>query len=142
IDAIEASIGMGSLLGGRLRADEVRVDGPRVAVRIDPDGDSDLARLARRLARRALDGPGRSGQAGGAGDPGRAPALRRILVARGALTAHVVGVGELAAEGVELIPEPGGVRVLAGPIRLRAAWGRGARAPRVDVAFARGAAEL
>ena len=67
-DAIEASVALDSLLSGQLRADEIRVETPRAAVRVDADGDSDLARLARRLARRG------SGQGGGgrvrAGAPG------------------------------------------------------------------------
>ena len=46
IDAIEASVAMSSLLGGQLRADEIRVDGPRIAIEIDAHGDSDLARMA------------------------------------------------------------------------------------------------
>ncbi len=132
-DAVEASVAMGSLLGGRLRADEVRVDGPRVALRLDPGGDSDLARLARRLMRRGLPAPDRSGAPRG----GR-PGLRRVLVARGALTARIAGVGELAAEGVELIPDAGGVRVITGPVRLRG----GSRGVAIDVSFARGAAEV
>src|SRR5687767_4016126 len=117
-DALEASVGMGSLLGGRLRADEVRIDGPRVALRIDPDGDSDLARLARRLAERGRSAPDWSGDEHAGGLRG-ATSLRRIVVARGALTAHIAGLGELAADGVELIPSAGGMRVIAGPIRIR-----------------------
>src|SRR5262249_29853867 len=48
-EAIEASVALDSLLAGTLRADEIRVTGPRVAIQVDGDGDSDLARLARRL---------------------------------------------------------------------------------------------
>lgn len=132
-DALEASIAMGSLLAGHLRADELRVDGPRIALRIDPDGDSDLARLARRLAHRGAAG------ARAAGAPiVHATGLRRILVARGALTARIAGLGELSAEGVELVPDAGGVRVITGPVRFRGAVQQTA----VDVAFARGAAEV
>ncbi|MDQ3300840.1 MAG: hypothetical protein M3619_30015, partial [Myxococcota bacterium] len=130
VDAIEASVAMGSLLGGQLRADEIRVDGPRVAIRVDQHGDSDLARLARRIARQ---GAGRShGRAGG----GRG--VRRIIVAEGTLTANIAGLGELTADGVELVPDPTGVRVITGPVRLRG----GASPVRVDLAFARSAAEL
>src|SRR5262249_47262330 len=70
-DTVEASVALGSLLSGTLRADEVRVAGPRVAIQVDGDGDSDLARVARQLAGR--------GHSGGAGDGG-AGHLRRIVV--------------------------------------------------------------
>ncbi|HSK04106.1 MAG TPA: hypothetical protein VK932_22785, partial [Kofleriaceae bacterium] len=133
-DAIEASVAMGSLLGGRLRADELRIDGPRIAVRVDPDGGSDLARLARRLARLARLGG--SGEDGSGAD--RSPGLGRVLVTRGALTARVAGLGELVAEEVELVPDAGGVRVVTGQVRLRA----GLRAVELELAFTRAAAEI
>src|SRR5262249_7334700 len=60
-DAIEASVAMASLLDGRLRADEVRVEAPRVAISVDAGGDSDLARLARRLAGARASGGGGGG---------------------------------------------------------------------------------
>lgn len=131
-DAVEASVAMGSLLGGQLRADEIRVDRPQVAVRIEPGGDSDLARLARTLLARS----------GGDRAPGggeRARRLRRIVVDRGSLTARIAGVGELTAAGVELIPAPGGARLVTGPISLRAT---GPRDTAADLRFARSAAEL
>jgi len=37
-DAIEASVAMDSLLGGQLRADEIRVTNPRVAIGVEADG--------------------------------------------------------------------------------------------------------
>jgi hypothetical protein len=127
IDAIEASVAMSSLLGGNLRADEIRVDHPRVEIELDAHGDSDLARLARRIAQRGAIKT-RGGPAG----------VRRIIVAHGALTARIAGVGELAAEGVELVPDAIGVRVVTGPVRLD-----GVRSGvDVEVAFARSAAEL
>ncbi len=126
VDAIEASVAMSSLLGGNLRADEIRVDGPRVALAIDAGGDSDLARLARRLATR------------GAARHGGKSGIRRIIVAEGALTARIAGLGELAAENVELVPDAAGVRVITGPVRVRGNRGG------LDVAlgFSRAAAEL
>jgi hypothetical protein len=127
VDAIEASVAMSSLLGGNLRADEIRVDHPRVAIELDAHGDSDLARLARRIAHR-----------GAAKQRGQAPGVRRIIVAHGALTARIAGIGELSAESVELVPDASGIRVVTGPVRLD-----GARAGvAVEVAFARSAAEL
>jgi len=125
-EEIEAAVALESLLSGELRADEIRVASPRVNVEIDATGDSDLARLVRRLA-------GRGSARGGTG-----PRLRRILVGSGSLTARITGLGEVSAEEVELLPEPGGVRVITGPVRAR-----GEAAPlAVDLAFARSAAEL
>lgn len=127
VDAIEASVAMSSLLGGNLRADEIRVDHPRVAVELDANGDSELARLARRIAHR-----------GTAKKHGQTARVRRIIVAHGALTARISGVGELSAEGVELVPDATGVRVVTGPVRLD-----GARSGvDVELVFARSAAEL
>jgi hypothetical protein len=128
-DAIEASVALDSLLAGTLRADEIRVAGPRVAIQVDGDGDSDLARLTRRLL-----GRGRGADDGVAG-PGR---LRRIVVSAGTLSAHVAGIGELAADGVELVPDAGGVRVITGPVRIDGRAGPLG----IELGFARSAAEL
>ncbi len=127
--AIEASVAIDSLLAGTLNADEIRVAGPRVAIQVDGNGDSDLARLARRLL----------GKRPGAGDrragPGR---LRRIVVSAGSLSAHVAGIGELTADGVELVPDGAGVRVITGPVRVDGRAG----AFGVELGFTRSAAEL
>lgn len=125
-EAIEASVALESLLSGQLRADEIRIEAPRVAIRIDANGDSDLARLTHRLARQGARAPGRGGR------------LRRIVVSSGSLTAQVAGVGEISAEGVELVPDEGGVRMTTGPVRVRGDHGR----VEVDLAFARSAADL
>jgi hypothetical protein len=152
-DAIEARVAMGPLLGGRLHADEVRVDGPRVALAVDPDGGADLLRLAHRLARRAGWAADRSGPAAVTAG-GRAAGLRRVVAVGGALTARVAGLGELAAEGVELVPAAGGVRVIAGPVRVRGAYALAGGRPappvgsaaaiqvQIEVAFAHAAVEL
>jgi hypothetical protein len=126
-ESLEASVALGSLLAGTLRADEIRVAGPRVAVQVDGDGDSDLGRVARRLASRRTS----AGASGG----GR---LRRIVVSSGTLSAQISGLGALAAERVELVPDAGGVRVITGPVRLAGRNGPLA----VELAFARSAAEL
>jgi transglycosylase-like protein len=126
-EAIEASVALDSLLAGTLRADELRVAGPRVAIQVDADGDSDLARLARRLLGHATGNSGtRSGR------------LRRIVVSSGTLSAQVAGIGELAADGVELVPDAGGVRVITGPVRIHGRAGPLG----VELGFARSAAEL
>lgn len=129
VDAVEASVAMGSLLGGDLRADEIRVEGPRVAIEVDAEGDSDLARLARRLLGRSRN------MARSTPGPRR---LRRIVVDQGSLVARIAGLGELSADGVELVPQPGGVRVITDRVRVRGAM-QGAS---VDVGFTRSAADL
>jgi len=130
-EAVEASVALESLLSGSLRADEIRVAGPRVAIRVDSDGDSDLARLAHRLASHVR----RHGEPGDPGAPGR---LRRIVVSSGALSAQIAGIGELAAAGVQLVPDASGIRVITGAVRLD-----GRAGPlRVELGFARSAAEL
>ncbi|HEU4728058.1 MAG TPA: biosynthetic peptidoglycan transglycosylase, partial [Kofleriaceae bacterium] len=125
-DAVEASVALDSLLGGELRADEIRVAAPRIAIAIDRSGDSDLGRLARRLVARAPGaGPG----------PSR---LRRILVTSGALSARIAGLGELAAEGVAIVPDAGGVRITTGAVHVTGSAGPLA----IALGFARSAAEL
>ena len=124
--AIEASVALESLLDGQLRADEIRVAEPRVAIAVDKDGDSDLARLVRRLA------------GSGAHRPGGAARVRRIVVSSGTLVAHVAGLGDLEADQVELLPEPGGVRVITGRVRMRG----GAGPVHGQLELARSAAEV
>ncbi|HEX3474677.1 MAG TPA: biosynthetic peptidoglycan transglycosylase [Kofleriaceae bacterium] len=126
-DAVEASVALDSLLSGALRADEIRVAAPRVAAQVDGDGDSDLARLARRLLLRG----GRDG-----GEP--AGRLRRIVVSSGTLSARIAGLGELTAEGVAITPDAAGVRVTTAAIRLAGRAGPVA----VELGFARGAADV
>ena len=104
-DSLEASVGLDSLLSGQLGADEIRVAGPRVAIEVDRTGDSDLARLVRRLAKSGTPHAGAS-------------RLRRIVVSSGVLVAHVPGLGEVSAEDVELVPDAGGVRVITGKLHL------------------------
>ena len=125
IDAIEASVALDSLLAGDLAADEVRLEGPRLRARVDGAGESNLARILRRVAaRRAGQPASRSG--------GRR--LRRIVVTEGDLVLDVVGLGRFEARGVELHPQTGGVRVVtgevrgelvAGPLAVRASFARG-----------------
>ncbi len=125
-DEIQASVAMSSLLSGQLGADEIHVMGPPLAIRVDANGDSDLARLAKKLAH------------AGAGHGDANGRVRRIVVDSGTLAAHVEGVGDITAQNVELVPDAGGVRVVTGPVRLD-----GAAGPlRVELAFARSAAEV
>lgn len=127
VDAIDGSVALGSLLAGTLRADEIRVSAPRAQIEIDGDGDSDLARVARRLLGR-----------GGGEDRGPGRRLRRIVVSSGTLSARIAGVGELVADGVEVVPDGDGVRVLTRTLRLDGRAGPLS----VELGFARSAAEL
>lgn len=109
-DSVEASVALDSLLAGHFAADEIRVAGPRIAIEIDRDGDSDLARLVRHLGR-----PRSSSHAA-------APSsrVRRIVVTSGSLSARVAGIGEITADNVELVPDVHGVRLVTGKLRVRA----------------------
>lgn len=113
-DRVEASVALESLLSGHFSADEIRVAGPRIAIDVDRDGNSNLARVVRRLAEHR-----RPGATGGASRT----RVRRIVVSSGTLTARVAGLGELAADGVELVPDADGVRVITGPLRVRGGAG-------------------
>lgn len=126
-DEIEASVALDSLLDGQVSADEIRVAGPHLAIAVDRDGDSDLARLVRKLAHA---GPRKGGAA--------RSRVRRIVVSSGTLTARIAGIGELAADSVELVPDAGGVRVITGPLRIRGAGGP----LHGELVMARSAAEL
>ncbi|MCE9578257.1 MAG: hypothetical protein K8W52_34340, partial [Deltaproteobacteria bacterium] len=117
-DAIEASVALDHLLSGELGADEIRIEGPRVRAHVDGAGDSDLARLVRRVAVRRTS----AGHAGGGGSGEHR--LRRIVVTDGALVIDVVGRGRLVAEQVELAPQPGGVRVVTGAVTVTGEVGR------------------
>ncbi len=131
VEGLEASVSMGSLLAGELRADEIRVTRPHIDLAMSRGGGGDaqeLAALARRLARRPSAGSGRGGS-------GR---LRRIVVAEGSLTVRIAGVGELTADSVELVPDRGGVRVIAGRLHLTGT----SHGVVGELTFARGAADL
>jgi hypothetical protein len=137
-DAIEASVALDSLLAGTLRADEIRVAGPRVQVQVDGDGDSDLSRLARRLMSHGRAAARDDGERDGDGDGKVGHRLRRIVVSSGTLAAHVAGVGDVVADGVELVPDGDGFRVITGAVQLD-----GRAGPlEVSLRFTRAAAEL
>jgi hypothetical protein len=130
-DAIEASVALDSLLSGRLGADEIRVARPRITIDVSPDGDSELARVVRRLAKPS------AAQATNA--PSASPTkLRRIVVSSGSLIAHVAGVGDFEAEDVELVPDQAGVRVITGALRVRGEVGD----VRGEIVLARAAADV
>ncbi|HEY5951139.1 MAG TPA: hypothetical protein VIV40_36860, partial [Kofleriaceae bacterium] len=126
-DSVEASVALDSLLAGHVSADEIRVAAPRISVEVDRDGDSDLARLVRRLGHR---------------DPGAhattTTRVRRIVVTSGTLTARVAGIGELAADDVELVPDGHGVRLITGKLRVSA----GNRQVHGEIELARAAADI
>lgn len=126
-DSIEASVALDSLLAGHVSADEIRVAAPRIAVQVDRDGDSNLARLVRRLGH-AANGTHRD----------RGTRIRRIVVTSGTLTARVAGIGELAADDVELVPDGHGVRLITGKLRVRA----GNHVAHGELELARSAADI
>jgi hypothetical protein len=107
-DEIEASIGLTSLLAGRLGADQIRVTRPRLSAP-DPSALSALLRRVRDHRPAAAEGHG----------GGR---VRRIVVDGGDL-AIAFSAGQLHASGVELEPEAGGVRVVTGPATAQLAVG-------------------
>lgn len=144
-ETIEASVALESLLSGELRADEIRIASPRVAVEVDADGDSNLARLARRLAKRPVVSTG----ATGAPRPARAarahvPHVRRIVVSEGSLSARVAGVGEIRADGLEIVPDIHGARLITGPLHVSSHGGPlpALAALDIELAFTRSAAEI
>jgi len=111
-ERVEASVALESLLAGQFSADEIRVAGPRIAIDVGRDGDSDLARVVRKLAERRKTSTA----------PGKASSrVRRIVVSSGTLTARIAGIGEVSADGVELVPDEHGVRVITGKLRVRGA---------------------
>jgi len=136
---IEASVGLGSMLSGRLSPDEIRVESPALHVHVDDDGQSNVERLARRLAAR------RARAAGGERKPARPPRLRRIIVTGGDLVVRFGHRGSLTLRGVEARPRAGGARLVVDRVdvdlalsgyRARGHFGRGAAdlaLPRVAV---------
>lgn len=109
-ERVEASVALESLLAGQFSADEIRVAGPRIAIDVGRDGDSDLARVVRRIAERRKT----------SSTPGKASSrVRRIVVSSGTLSARIAGIGEVSADGVELVPDEHGVRVITGKLRVR-----------------------
>ena len=118
--SVEASVSLASLFAGDLGADEVRIDGPRLHLRLDADGDSNVARMVRRVAARR---PPRPADAGGGHHR-----LRRIVVTGGDLVAQVAlgeGRGGFIVEvaGVELHPQERGVRLVTGPVEIAGGGG-------------------
>jgi hypothetical protein len=128
-ERVEASVALESLLAGQLAADEIRVAGPRIDVEVDRSGDSNLARIVRTLADRRRS-------SGGHGSAHTR--IRRIVVSSGTLTARVAGLGEVAADGVELVPDEYGVRVVTGKLRVRGGTGN----VHGELVLARSAAEM
>src|SRR4051812_10873511 len=100
-DSVEASVALETLLAGQFSADEIRVAGPHIAISIDRDGDSDLARLIRRLAAPRSTAADHELALGPHRPPGPPPPprVRRIVVSSGSLVANIAGIGEISADG-------------------------------------------
>jgi len=110
--AVEASVGLDSLLSGHLGADEIRIESPRLRTRVDRSGEQRLRRLLQRGAaarRRATH----SSSPEVAGGPSR---LRRILVTDGRLRVDLEGRGTIVLSEVALVPHAAGVRAVAGEV--------------------------
>lgn len=109
-DAIEAAVlpSPEALARGDLRIREIRVERPRLHVRIDRRGRTDVEGLLARL-RAHLDATrGSRGTAALAA----AGALPRIAVTRGALAVALGDCGRAEMRGIELLPRRGGVRAI------------------------------
>ncbi len=125
--SIEASVTLAHLLAGRVHADEIRVEGPRLRVHVDSTGKVDLAALLRRTSRR-IRARRRAKLAGPQPGATRRARLRRIVVTGGALRVDLHGRGTMRIGDLTLVPHRGGLRVVAadthidlgvGPWRLR-----------------------
>lgn len=139
-EAIEASTSWRGLLGGALRIDEIRVEAPRLALTVDASGESDLSRVLARLAAARKRGP--SPAASPPPTRERLAPPRRIVVSEGELAIRIADVATLRARGVELVPQPGGVRAVAGHLELTAASQRAGRKAEVTLTLGRAAADL
>lgn len=103
-DAVEASLDPAALFSGQLRAAEIRVARPRLALSVGGDDDP-LRRVLRRAGER-LRSPSSPG-------PGENERLRRIVVTGGELRIDLGGHGMVAVHGVTLHPQRSGVRAVA-----------------------------
>jgi hypothetical protein len=108
-DAIEAAVipSFEALAGGALRIREIRVERPRLHVRVDRLGRTDVEDLLGRV-RAHLDARG-SGLTAARSEP---RALPRIVVTRGALGVSLGDCGRAELRGIELLPRRGGVRAV------------------------------
>jgi hypothetical protein len=124
IASIEAGVQPGSLLGGHLSPDEIRIDAPRVHLAFGAGGsnvDAPLARLRQRLDLRAHGSTAPTSPHGG---------LRRVVVTGGDVTIDVAGRGRLSLAGLALRPTARGLRVSAGHAVFQSTdprWTGGAR---------------
>lgn len=132
-EAIEASVALENLLSGNLRADEIRIEQPRMRIHLDEQGHSNLERIARNASEARARSRGAAPATGEAS--GRYP---RIVVSDGDLTVQVGGSGEFHLADVQLHPRVGGLRVVVG----EAAIDLGTGAWTVDGRFARAAGDL
>jgi len=132
-ESIEGSVSLSSLLAGSLRADEVRIERPRVRVHIDEHGHSNLERIARNAS--AARSRARPDASTPARERRRPP---RIVVSDGDLTVEVGSRGALHLSDVEIHPQTDGVRVVVGATAIDLDAGDWA----VDGRFTRAAGDL
>jgi hypothetical protein len=140
-DAIEAAVipSLEALAGGALRIREIRVERPRLHVRVDRLGRTDVEDLLGRV-RAHLDARA-SGLTANRSTPAAAAgphALPRIVVTRGALGVSLGDCGHAELRGIELLPRRGGVRAVVSDADLAldcASW-------RVQGTLGRAAADI
>lgn len=122
--SVEACLDPGALLAGHLRAAEIRVERPRMALTLS--GEDDRLRRALRRAADRLRPRGSSGASAGG-------SLRRVVVTGGELELDLGDRGSIAVSGVTLHPQRGGVRavarsaeidLVAGSLAVRGSLGR------------------
>lgn len=135
-DAVEAAgiPSLGALARGDVRVREIRVEAPRLHVRVDRRGRTDVEAILDRMRGRVRDLMNERARAG-ASAPGSGSALPRIVVARGALAVAIGDCGQAEVRGIEILPRRGGVRAVAADIdvaldcgdwRIRGSLGRAA----------------
>jgi hypothetical protein len=117
-DAIEAAVlpSPGALARGDLRVREIRVERPRLHVRIDRRGRTDVESLLGRM-RAHLDAL-RARRRSPAASLAPATALPRIAVTRGALAVSLGDCGRAEMRGIEIVPRRGGVRAIVADTEL------------------------
>src|SRR5690606_38865334 len=120
-DAVEAAgvPSLSALARGDVRVREIRVEAPRLHVRVDRRGRTDVEAILDRMRGRVRDLMSERARAGaGASAPGAGSALPRIVVARGALAVAIGDCGQAEVRGIEILPRRGGVRAVAADIAV------------------------
>ncbi len=130
--SVEAAIGLGPLVSGELFLDEVRVDQPHLRIVRTANRSTNLQDLVARL-RKSRRGAKRTHTT-----KRRRSRIGRVVVTGGELVVDFGKRGQVRARDVELHAKQGGVRVISGPVSMRARRG----AAMVHAAFKRAAGDI